>query len=210
MKSILAQRIRAARQAINPEVTQRDVAKRLEVSPSAVNLRKAGKTEPNATNIVELSRWFQVSCDWLLGAADSKLPNAGPGDAKTQMNAVPVVQSSALTRWHWDRVESLLQTAEFYPNQTAAAMVVNGDAMSTVCPPGSMAVVSKGQTPHPGSVVLAVVGSSVEPVLRHLVRDGGVDLLMADDTRYPTTRLDEGARIIGVVTEVTTRKNLVR
>jgi transcriptional regulator with XRE-family HTH domain len=65
--SILSQRLREARMNMNPRVTQRDVAKRLERSPSAVNLWEKGKSEPGSEKLVELAKWFGVSTDWLLG-----------------------------------------------------------------------------------------------------------------------------------------------
>lgn len=210
MKTPLAQRLRAARQAIKPEVTQRDVAKRLGVSPSAVNLWEADKTEPSAYNLGELSKWYGVSVDWLLGVADSKTSGAiKTADSAGEINTVPIVGINSLARWNWDTVAGAVQSLDFYPANTAAAMTVGTDVVSSVCPIGSTVVVSKGHAAEPGQVVLAVIGSSTEPVLRRLVRDGGVDMLMADDTRYPTVRLDDGARIIGVVTEVVIRKKLV-
>lgn len=56
--------------------------------------------------------------------------------------------------------------------------------------------------------MLAIISKASEPVLRKYVREGGDDLLVADDTRFPTYRMDEGVRIIGRVTEITIRKML--
>lgn len=207
MKPILAQRLRAARQAITPEITQRDVAKRLGLSPSTVNLWEAGKTEPNATTLAELSRWYNVSCDWLLGVDSSKRMVIA-NKAAPRLHAVPVVLPSEMARWHWDVVEALLQTEIAYPPQTAAAMLVASDALTSTCPVGSYAVVSKGDVAKPGQLVLAIINKSHDPVLRKYVREGGDDLLVADDTRFPTYRMDEGVQIIGRVTEITTRKTL--
>ena len=41
---------------MHPEITQREVAKRLKLSPSAVNLWEAGKTEPSAIVLVSIGR----------------------------------------------------------------------------------------------------------------------------------------------------------
>lgn len=57
--------------------------------------------------------------------------------------------------------------------------------------------------------MLAVISKASEPVLRKYVREGGDDLLVADDIRFPTYRMDEGVRIIGLVTEITIRKSLI-
>lgn len=209
MKSVLAQRLRAARTAITPNITQRDVAKRMELSPSAVNLWESGKTEPSASDLAELSRWYQVSTDWLLGVNDEGRPlvKIGSPDAPP-IYTVPVVPPSALMRWHWEAVTELLQTAVSYPHGTAAAILVSSDALTNSCPTGCYAVVSKGHNHTPGQVVLAVISKASEPVLRKYVREGGDELLVADDMRYPSYRLDDGVKIIGRVTEITIRRAL--
>lgn len=135
MKSQLSQRLKSARMAITPPITQRDVAKRLELTPSAVNLWEAGKTEPAASHLAEMARWYQVSTDWLLGVDSS-------------------------------------------------------DTMTNGC------------------VVLATAAKSDEPVLRKYVKEGGTELLIADDMRYPSYKLADGAKIIGKVTEVVIRRIL--
>ncbi len=208
MKTLLAQRLRAARTAITPAITQRDVAKRMNLSPSAVNLWESGKTEPGATDLAELSRWFQVSTDWLLGVDSDKLPAKRHSDAPP-IHAVPVVPPTTLVRWHWDAVTELLQTAVAYPANTAAAILVSTDALSSTCPTGCYVVVSKGHDVKAGQVVLAVLSKASEPVLRKYVREGDTELLIADDMRYPSYRLDDGVKIIGRVTEVTIRRVLM-
>lgn len=211
MSKELGSRLRAARLAINPEITQRDAAKRLGISPSAVNLWEAGKNEPNSTNLAKLARWYNVSCDWLLGVENQNHVTTITSALSEHivLNTVPIVHTIALVRWQWDRVESLLQTSHPYQVSTAAAMAVDSDALASVCPRGSFAVVSKAHPPEAGSVVLALVGNTSEPVLRRLVREGGIDMLMADDTRFPSARLDSGVRLLGVVTEVITRTSLL-
>lgn len=204
MQTLLSQRIRSARMAVYPEVTQREVATRLNKSASAVNLWEKGKTEPNATDLAALSVWFQVSTDWLLGieSGKSSIIKQPSGVVYT----VPVVAPSSLTRWHWDTVNELLQTAVNYPDRTAAGMLVESEALGSVCPPGCYAVISKSHPVQPGHIVLASVARSPEPVLRKYIREGGEALLVADDSRYPSFRMDDDAHIIGRVVEVTVRK----
>jgi len=209
MKTLLAQRLRAARQAITPEITQRDIAKLLSLSPSTVNLWEAGKTEPSASTLVELSRKYHVSCDWLLGVDSGKQTTTKKPDTDgATCYVVPVVAAAALARWHWDGAQDVMQTVVQYPDHTAAAILVSSDALASICPSGSYAIISKGHVADPGSVVLALVSKASEPVIRRFVREGGDDLLVADDTRFPTYRMDDGVQIIGRVTEITIRKLL--
>jgi SOS-response transcriptional repressor LexA len=207
MKSILAQRLRAARQAIFPAITQRDVAKKLHRSPSAINLWEAGKTQPSAEDLAELSRWFEVSADWLLGV-DTAHVAIRKGTIGPPVFTVPVVEASALLRWRWDSVMELLQTSVSYPRNTAAGLLVSSDALTSTCPTGCYAVISKAESARPGQIVLASVSRAGEPVLRKYVREGPDELLVADDTRYPSYRLRDGIKIIGRVTETTVRKKL--
>ena len=207
MKTVLAQRLRAARTAITPAITQRDLAKRMNLSPSAVNLWESGKTEPSATDLAELAKWYNVSTDWLLGV-ESKMPAQPREKSSPPLWSVPVVTPSSLVRWHWDAVTEVLQTAVAYPPQTAAAVLVSSDALSSSCPIGCYAVVSKGHNIEPGQIVMASVGKASEPVLRKYVREGNDALLIADDMRYPSYRLEDGVKIIGRVTEITVRRVL--
>jgi len=208
MKTLLAQRLRAARAAITPEITQRDVAKRLGLSFSAVNLWEAGKTEPSAAAIAELAQWYNVSTDWLLGV-ESKAPNiVHHTKDDPPVWTVPVVSPSALVRWQLDAVSELLQTSVAYPPGTAAAILVTSDALTSSCPTGCYAVVSKGHKTDSGQIVMATTGKASEPVLRKYVVEGADSLLVADDMRYPSYRLDDGAKIIGRVTEIVIRRVL--
>lgn len=204
-KTLLSQRLRAARQAIHPPVTQRQVAARLKLSPSAVNLWEAGKTQPAAEDLAELARWYGVSTDWLLGVEAIKVAQHR---GRPPLHSVPVVPPSELVKWHWDAVSELLQTAISYPSGTAAAILVSSDALTSSCPSGAYAVISKSHPATPGSVVLASIGRASEPVLRRYVREAADEYLIADDTRYPTFNLESGARILGRVVEVTLRKIL--
>jgi len=206
MKPVLAQRLRAARQALHPAVTQREVAKRMKVSPSAVNLWEAGKTQPSAEDLADIARWFKVTTDWLLGVEET--PHPAKPTAKPPLFTVPVVTPSALAKWQLNIPTELLQTTVAYPPGTAAAMLVSSDAMTSTCPTGCYCVVSKGDSVRPGQVVLAQVSKAGEPVLRKYIREAGDDMLVADDTRFPTFRVEDGARIIGRVTEVTVRRML--
>lgn len=208
MKSILSQRLRAARNAIHPEITQRQIAKEMNLSPSAVNLWEAGKTEPSASDLAKLSARYKVSTDWLLGVESSQsVIRKELRDAPT-IYTVPVVTPLSLVRWHWDSIMEILQTQVAYPPQTAAAMLVTSDALNSTCPNGCYAVISKGHNAEPGQIVLATVGRSTEPVLRKYIREGNDDLLVADDTRFPSYRLADGVKIIGRATEISLRKML--
>lgn len=52
-------------------MTQEELAKALNVSPSTISLYESGSREPSGSFIVTVARFFNVSSDYLLGLADS-------------------------------------------------------------------------------------------------------------------------------------------
>jgi transcriptional regulator with XRE-family HTH domain len=202
-KPILAERLRAARQALTPELTQRDIAKFVDRSASAVNLWEAGKTEPGASELVALCQKYKVSADWLLGLAETKahvIPHR-------MLNTVPMVPEAEILDGHWEKPQAdRLQTMGSYPH--GAACQVRSESLKSICPPGSFAVLTPATMANDGQVVMAMTHQGAA-VIRRLIRDGGLDMLVADDTRYPTINLhDAGARIVGLVREVIIHRTL--
>jgi SOS-response transcriptional repressor LexA len=206
MSKTLAQRLKTARAAMHPAITQRDMAKKFNVTAGSVSLWESGSTEPNSEVLAELARTYKVSVDWLVGLED-RLPVAVSHNIK--INTVPVIAPTALGRWRLEAPMDRLQTLVAYTAGTAAAMLVSSDALSSVCPTGCYAVVSKAHEANDGAIVMAVVGDSREPILRRLIKDGGESMLIADDARWPTVRLNDGARIIGPVTEIDIKRRLI-
>lgn len=206
MKSLLAERLRAARKSMYPEVSQRDVAKTVERSPSAVNLWEAGKTEPGASELVAMARLYKRSTDWLLGLDDSA---PGGGEA-VSINAVPILTPAQAAAWEWDAPKALLQTERAYTPQSAAALPVTNDALASVCPVGAHVVICRAETPLPGDVIAVVLPDGTEPVLRRYVKEGGSTMLVADDTRFPSYVMSDRIAIVGTVTEVTIRRYIKR
>jgi SOS-response transcriptional repressor LexA len=206
MPKTLAQRLKAARGAMSPAVTQRDVAKKFNVTAGSVSLWESGSTEPSVDVLAELARTYGVSVDWLVGL-DEQTPVSVVGSI--QINTVPVLTPLAMAGWKMGSPLSYLQTTVAYAMGTTAAMLVASDALSSTCPTGCYVVVSKAHAATHGSIVLAVVGNAGEPILRRLIKDGGESMLIADDARWPTVRLNEGARIIGPVTEISIKRRLI-
>ena len=61
---MIGQRIAALRR--DAKMSQAELARQLQVSPSAVGMYEQGRREPSADTLVKLSRIFQVSTDYLL------------------------------------------------------------------------------------------------------------------------------------------------
>ena len=67
----IADRIRYLRDKAG--MTQTDLAKRLGISRNAVNAWEMSVSTPSLTNVVEMSRIFHVSIDYLLSLSDQLL-----------------------------------------------------------------------------------------------------------------------------------------
>ncbi|MBQ8341686.1 MAG: helix-turn-helix transcriptional regulator [Clostridia bacterium] len=67
----VADRIRYLREKNN--LTQTDLANRLGISRSAVNAWEMSLSSPSISNIVEMSRVFHVTADYLLSASEKLL-----------------------------------------------------------------------------------------------------------------------------------------
>ncbi len=189
---------------MHPPVTQRAIAKHFKVTPGTVSLWESGQTEPRVEHLAEMARLYNVSTDWLTGVENKPVARSA---TRPPVFTVPVVPARDLVRWRWDAVIERLQTIVAYPEGTAAAIQVNSDALTSSCPTGAYAVVSKAHPVSPGCVVLAATGRASEPILRKLTSEGDQALLMADDARWPTVPRDQ-ANIIGRVVEVTVRRRL--
>lgn len=66
---MIADRIKQLRASNN--MTQADLAKKLNITRSSVNAWEMGISTPSTTYIVELSQLFKVSTDYLLGLSNN-------------------------------------------------------------------------------------------------------------------------------------------
>lgn len=135
----LGRRLRQAREAVEPPLTQVDIARLLDRSKGAVCKWESGENEPNSSCIIALSRLYGVTVDWLIGLeAGPAHKRANPPVAVT--GTVPVVSSSHAARWSFEAPMEVLVTAKQYSPGTAAAILVDSAAMAKTCPSGSHAV----------------------------------------------------------------------
>lgn len=67
---LLGQRIKSSRAAQN--ISQKDLANQVEVSPSAINQYEKGEKVPSTGTLVKLAEALDISADYLLGASNKK------------------------------------------------------------------------------------------------------------------------------------------
>lgn len=69
----LADRLKELR--LRNNISQNALSKKLEVTRATVNAWEMGLSYPNAQSLVELSRFFKTSVDYLLGITDNEALN---------------------------------------------------------------------------------------------------------------------------------------
>ena len=59
------------------KLTQSELAEILGLKPTAVSNYESRRNEPSFDKLISLSKYFDVSCDYLLGISDAYLPVGG-------------------------------------------------------------------------------------------------------------------------------------
>ena len=59
------------------KLTQSELADILGLKPTAISNYESKRNEPSFDKLIALSRYFDVSCDYLLGVSDAYLPVGG-------------------------------------------------------------------------------------------------------------------------------------
>lgn len=59
------------------KLTQGELAEILGLKPTAISNYESERNEPSFDKLIALSKYFDVSCDYLLGVSDSYLPVGG-------------------------------------------------------------------------------------------------------------------------------------
>ncbi len=61
----------------NHKLTQGELANILGLKPTAISNYESKRNEPSFDKLIALSKYFDVSCDYLLGISDAYLPIGG-------------------------------------------------------------------------------------------------------------------------------------
>ncbi len=72
---VFSKRLKMLRQ--KHRITQGELADILSLKPTAISNYESERNEPSFDKLIALSKYFDVSCDYLLGVTDSYLPIGG-------------------------------------------------------------------------------------------------------------------------------------
>lgn len=101
-----SQRLKLLRQ--RHRLTQSELADILELKPTAISNYESTRNEPSFSKLIALSKYFDVSCDYLLGVSDTYLPIGGEVldrdiveffQLYQQLNTESIVELTAFTKY---------------------------------------------------------------------------------------------------------------
>lgn len=71
------------------EISQRDLAKTLNISPSTIAMYETGQREPDNKTLSQLADYFNVSIDYILGRTDDPTPPLNEDDPVSDLQSTP-------------------------------------------------------------------------------------------------------------------------
>lgn len=187
-------------------ITQRSLAKKLDLSQSAIQRWENNEGLPQAGRIAEIADVLGVTQTELLDL-ESELGDTGrPG------GRVPLI--SWVQAGHWAEAVDLFQpgVADEWipvtktPGPNAFALTVSGDSMvspygSHSYPHGTIIVVDPSVVATPGRRVVAklIDGGEHQVTFKELQADAGRYFLKPLNPQYPTIEVDKRCEIVGTV-----------
>lgn len=187
----LGERIKYLREELN--LTQEDLGKILNVSKPTISRYEANLNEPNSDTLIKISKYFNVSIDYLFGVNHKQnkklIPILG-----TIRAGIPI-----LAEENWEGQIDV-------PNDIKGdfALKITGDSMSWVgISEGDYAIFENSDIASHGDIVAAgVCDGDWYATLKFFINEKGKQLLRAANPNYEDIPLTQNHRIIGILVDV--------
>ena len=202
---MFGQRLKALR-AVH-QISQKDLASQLFVSPQAVGKWEREEATPNPETVRKLSELFDVSADYLLGREMS--PNASPASHTLRVPVLGVIQAGV----PMDAIEDILDWEEI-PAAWATGdrqyfgLRVRGDSMYPRYLDGDTVILQKETTCESGDDCAVLVNGSEATLKQVMIKGDGSLELRPTNPAYPPRTYSPAeiesipVQIIGVVVEL--------
>lgn len=159
------------------EMTQAELGKALEISPSAIGMYEQGRRTPDIPTLKKIASYFNVSLDYLLGNS--------PAKAAQQQSAGRGVRIPVLGRVvagiPLDAIEEIIDYEEIPKSMAATgeffALQVKGDSMLPTLKDGDVVIVKKQPTVDSGDVAIVLVNGNEATVKEVKESPGGITLI---------------------------------
>lgn len=192
------------------DLSQRQLAKILKVSPSSVAMYELNQRSPDKEMISLMSTFFQVPTDYLLGLTDS-VPNGTEQKNTVLFSDVKEIPVYSLEPKKKDEIFAQGNIIGQVPISAKImadiAVEMNDDSMlfGRIINKGDCLIIQKQQDFTARQVVLAQLPDNTYTVRRATQTDDGI-ILTPDNPQYQPQHFSIGEiRIIGIVVQVITR-----
>lgn len=166
--------------------SQATLARKLNINQASISLWESGKTNPDTGTLVELSKLFDVSLDFLT----SDEPRRELDSIAIRKNAVPIVGEIACG----ERITPDTNPQGFadLPDGVHAdfALRCKGDSMTPTLYDGDLVLIR--QQPEVENGQIAAVNVNGETTLKHVYRQSHGLLLTADNANFPPVFVPAG------------------
>lgn len=202
---MFGQRLKALRAA--HQISQKDLAAQLFVSPQAVGKWEREEATPNPETVRKLSEIFDVSADYLLGRELSQ--NVSPASHALRVPVLGVIQAGV----PMDAIEDILDWEEVPASWGSGGreyfgLRVKGDSMYPKYLEGDTVILRKGSACDSGDDCAVLVNGDAATLKQVILReDGAVELRPVNPTYPPRTYSPAEieslpVQVIGVVVEL--------
>ena len=162
----------------NRGMTQAELGKALDISPSAIGMYEQGRRIPDICTLKKISSFFSVSVDYLIennlqNDANKTPPSSGKGIR------IPVL-GRVVAGIPIEAVEEILDYEEITPELAATgeffALQVRGDSMLPKLEEGDVVIVKKQEDVETGDIAIVLVNGDEATIKQIKKVDGGIML----------------------------------
>ena len=157
-------------------MTQAELGKALEISPSAIGMYEQGRRTPDIPTVKKIASYFNVSLDYLLGNAPAKAAQPKPAGRGVR---IPVL-GRVVAGIPIEAVEEILDYEEITPELAASgeffALQVKGDSMLPKLEEGDVVIVKKQADVETGDIAIVLVNGDEATIKQVKKVEGGIML----------------------------------
>lgn len=193
-------------------ISQRELAKTLGISKSAIGMYESGNREPNYELLENIADFFNVDMNYLLGKTPirNSYRDGEINDYTSKGIKIPVL-GKVVAGIPIDAVEEILdyeeidekmaRTGEFF------ALQIKGDSMAPIIAPGDIIIIRKQNDVDSGQIGIVLVNGDEATVKKVIKKDNGI-MLASNNPAYDPMFFDQNdietkpVRIIGKVVEL--------
>ena len=170
----------------NRGMTQAELGKALDISPSAIGMYEQGRRIPDISTLKKISSFFSVSVDYLIennlqNDANKTPPSSGKGIR------IPVL-GRVVAGIPIEAVEEIIDYEEITPELAATgeffALKIRGHSMEPRMMEGDVVIVRKQEDVESGDVAIVLVNGNEATVKRVKKQEEGITLIATNTSVY--------------------------